>query len=112
MVVENVFTVSRVHQAYLGPHCCVAWPDDTGRLQRAINPYSEARDLTPSSPINHLRLARTLFDAGLPQEDRSSGYSCSRRLTGRSKQFLRNPFDHRAWRQGGEILRELSVASG
>ena len=26
--------------------------------------------------------------------------------------LTRNPRDHRAWRQAGEILRELSVASG
>ena len=33
LVVENTFTVSRVHQAYLEPHCCTAWVDEEGRIQ-------------------------------------------------------------------------------
>jgi CO/xanthine dehydrogenase Mo-binding subunit len=31
-VIENTFTVSRQHQGYMEPHCCVAWLDD-GMLQ-------------------------------------------------------------------------------
>ncbi|MGH7771725.1 MAG: xanthine dehydrogenase family protein molybdopterin-binding subunit [Candidatus Binatia bacterium] len=33
LVVENTFTVSRVHQAFLEPHCCLVWIDDQGRVQ-------------------------------------------------------------------------------
>ena len=33
MVVENTFTVSRVHQAFLEPHCCLVWIDDQDRVQ-------------------------------------------------------------------------------
>ena len=33
LVVENTFTVSRVHQAFLEPHCCLVWVDDQGRVQ-------------------------------------------------------------------------------
>lgn len=33
MIVENTFTVGRVHQAFLEPHCCLVWLDDQGRVQ-------------------------------------------------------------------------------
>ena len=33
MVVENTFTVPRVHQAFLEPHCCLVWIDDQNRVQ-------------------------------------------------------------------------------
>ena len=33
LVVENSFTTQRVHQAYLEPHACLVWIDDTGRVQ-------------------------------------------------------------------------------
>ena len=33
VVVENTFTVSRVHQAFLEPHCCLVWVDDQGKIQ-------------------------------------------------------------------------------
>ena len=33
VVVENTFTVSRVHQAFLEPHCCLVWIDDQDRVQ-------------------------------------------------------------------------------
>jgi CO/xanthine dehydrogenase Mo-binding subunit len=33
VIVENTFTVSRVHQAYIEPHSCVAWLDDSGKMQ-------------------------------------------------------------------------------
>jgi carbon-monoxide dehydrogenase large subunit len=33
VVVENEFTVARAHQAYMEPHCCVAWLDDAGVMQ-------------------------------------------------------------------------------
>jgi carbon-monoxide dehydrogenase large subunit len=33
LIVENTFTVSRVHQAFLEPHCCLVWIDDQGRVQ-------------------------------------------------------------------------------
>lgn len=33
LVVENTFTVSRVHQAFLEPHSCLVWIDDQGRVQ-------------------------------------------------------------------------------
>ena len=33
VIVENEFSVSRVHAAYMEPHCCVAWKDDDGKLQ-------------------------------------------------------------------------------
>ena len=33
LVVENTFTVSRVHQAFLEPHCCLVWIDDQNRVQ-------------------------------------------------------------------------------
>lgn len=32
-IVENTYTVSRQHQGYMEPHCCVAWLDDDGVLQ-------------------------------------------------------------------------------
>lgn len=33
LIVENTFTVSRVHQAFLEPHSCLVWIDDQGRVQ-------------------------------------------------------------------------------
>ena len=33
LVVENTFTVPRVHQAFLEPHCCLVWIDDQERVQ-------------------------------------------------------------------------------
>ncbi|HWP57731.1 MAG TPA: xanthine dehydrogenase family protein molybdopterin-binding subunit [Candidatus Acidoferrales bacterium] len=33
VIVENTFTVSRVHQAFLEPHCSVVWVDDKDRIQ-------------------------------------------------------------------------------
>ena len=33
LVVENTFTVSRVHQSFLEPHCCLVWIDDQARVQ-------------------------------------------------------------------------------
>jgi CO/xanthine dehydrogenase Mo-binding subunit len=33
VIVENTFTVGRVHQAFLEPHCCLVWIDDQGRVQ-------------------------------------------------------------------------------
>ncbi|MGE5854481.1 MAG: xanthine dehydrogenase family protein molybdopterin-binding subunit, partial [Deltaproteobacteria bacterium] len=33
VVVENVFTVARVHQAFLEPHCCLVWIDEQERVQ-------------------------------------------------------------------------------
>jgi len=33
VVVENTCTVSRVHQAFLEPHCCLVWIDDQDRVQ-------------------------------------------------------------------------------
>jgi CO/xanthine dehydrogenase Mo-binding subunit len=33
LVVENTFTVPRVHQAFLEPHCCLVWIDDQNRVQ-------------------------------------------------------------------------------
>src|SRR5512145_1506683 len=33
VIVENTFTVARVHQAFLEPHCCLVWIDDQGRVQ-------------------------------------------------------------------------------
>ena len=33
VVVENTFTVSRVHQAFLEPYCCLVWIDDQDRVQ-------------------------------------------------------------------------------
>lgn len=33
LVVENTFTVPRVHQSFIEPHCCVVWIDDRGRVQ-------------------------------------------------------------------------------
>jgi CO/xanthine dehydrogenase Mo-binding subunit len=33
VVIENTFTVARVHQAFLEPHCCLVWIDDQGRVQ-------------------------------------------------------------------------------
>ena len=33
VIVENTFTVPRVHQAFLEPHCCQVWIDDQGRVQ-------------------------------------------------------------------------------
>ncbi|MGH8525576.1 MAG: xanthine dehydrogenase family protein molybdopterin-binding subunit, partial [Gammaproteobacteria bacterium] len=33
LVAENTFTVPRVHQAFLEPHCCLVWIDDQNRVQ-------------------------------------------------------------------------------
>jgi CO/xanthine dehydrogenase Mo-binding subunit len=33
LVVENTFTVPRVHQSFLEPHCCLVWIDDQDRVQ-------------------------------------------------------------------------------
>jgi CO/xanthine dehydrogenase Mo-binding subunit len=33
VIVENTFTVARVHQAFLEPHCCLVWIDEQGRVQ-------------------------------------------------------------------------------
>lgn len=33
LVVENTFTVARVHQSFIEPHCCVVWIDDQQRVQ-------------------------------------------------------------------------------
>jgi CO/xanthine dehydrogenase Mo-binding subunit len=33
VIVENTFTVSRVHQAFLEPHCCLVWIDEQERVQ-------------------------------------------------------------------------------
>jgi CO/xanthine dehydrogenase Mo-binding subunit len=33
LVVENTFTVPRVHQSFLEPHCCLVWIDDQARVQ-------------------------------------------------------------------------------
>jgi CO/xanthine dehydrogenase Mo-binding subunit len=33
VIVENRFTVPRVHQAFIEPHCCMVWIDDQERVQ-------------------------------------------------------------------------------
>ena len=33
LVIENTFTVPRVHQAFLEPHCCLVWIDEQERIQ-------------------------------------------------------------------------------
>jgi CO/xanthine dehydrogenase Mo-binding subunit len=33
VIVENTFTVARVHQAFLEPHCCLVWIDEQERVQ-------------------------------------------------------------------------------
>ena len=33
VIIENTFTVGRVHQAFLEPHCCLVWIDDQARVQ-------------------------------------------------------------------------------
>ena len=33
VIVENTFTVPRVHQSFLEPHCCLVWIDDRERVQ-------------------------------------------------------------------------------
>jgi CO/xanthine dehydrogenase Mo-binding subunit len=33
VVIENGFTVARVHQAFLEPHCCLVWIDEQERVQ-------------------------------------------------------------------------------
>ncbi len=33
VIVENTFTVPRVHQSFLEPHCCLVWIDDRDRVQ-------------------------------------------------------------------------------
>jgi CO/xanthine dehydrogenase Mo-binding subunit len=33
LIVENTFTVARVHQSFLEPHCCLVWIDDHARVQ-------------------------------------------------------------------------------
>ena len=33
VIVENTFTVSRQHQAFLEPHCCMVWIDEHERVQ-------------------------------------------------------------------------------
>jgi CO/xanthine dehydrogenase Mo-binding subunit len=33
LIVEDTYTVARVHQAFLEPHCCLVWIDDQERIQ-------------------------------------------------------------------------------
>ena len=33
VIVENTYTVPRVHQAFLEPHCCLVWIDEQERIQ-------------------------------------------------------------------------------
>jgi CO/xanthine dehydrogenase Mo-binding subunit len=33
VIVENTYTVARVHQAFLEPHCCLVWIDEHERIQ-------------------------------------------------------------------------------
>ena len=33
VIVENTFTVPRVHQSFIEPHCCLVWIDDQDRVQ-------------------------------------------------------------------------------
>jgi len=33
LIVENTFTVPRVHQAFIEPHCCLVWVDENERIQ-------------------------------------------------------------------------------
>jgi carbon-monoxide dehydrogenase large subunit len=33
VIVENTYTVARVHQAFLEPHCCLVWIDEQERIQ-------------------------------------------------------------------------------
>ena len=33
LIVENTFTVARVHQGFLEPHCCLVWIDEKERVQ-------------------------------------------------------------------------------
>jgi CO/xanthine dehydrogenase Mo-binding subunit len=33
LIVENTFTVPRVHQSFIEPHCCLVWIDDQERVQ-------------------------------------------------------------------------------
>ncbi len=33
LIVENTFTVPRVHQSFIEPHCCVVWIDERERVQ-------------------------------------------------------------------------------
>jgi Aerobic-type carbon monoxide dehydrogenase, large subunit CoxL/CutL homologs len=33
VIVENTFTVPRVHQSFLEPHCCLVWIDERERVQ-------------------------------------------------------------------------------
>ena len=33
VIVENTYTVPRVHQAFLEPHCCLVWIDEQERVQ-------------------------------------------------------------------------------
>jgi CO/xanthine dehydrogenase Mo-binding subunit len=33
LIVENTYTVARVHQAFLEPHCCLVWIDEQERVQ-------------------------------------------------------------------------------
>src|SRR5213593_2694383 len=33
LIVENTYTVPRVHQAFLEPHCCLVWIDEQQRVQ-------------------------------------------------------------------------------
>jgi len=33
VIVDNTFTVARVHQSFIEPHCCLVWIDDRERVQ-------------------------------------------------------------------------------
>jgi CO/xanthine dehydrogenase Mo-binding subunit len=33
LIVDNTFTVPRVHQSFIEPHCCLVWIDDQERVQ-------------------------------------------------------------------------------
>lgn len=59
LIVENTFTVSRVHQAFLEPHCCLVWIDEQKRVQiwsSSKAPHVVKRSLAAALGIDQERI--------------------------------------------------------
>ncbi len=76
VVVENTFTVPRVHQAFLEPHCCLVWIDDQNRVQmwspnKVPHGLKESMSVAFAIPAERIRVNpmeyREEFIAGAPR---------------------------------------------
>ena len=83
---------------------------EAGQEERAFDLLTEARNLAPSAPINHLGLGQGLFDAGSRQEDSEQKVRLLEAAYQEVQVVLaRNPLDQRAWELAGEVQREAAL---